>query len=354
MRKSILMLLVVLLMLSACKHEREQKQIIKTVKIELVTTYGEKKNASYPGKVKAASEIDVAFRISGPIAKVNVIEGQYVRKGQVLAEMDSRDYAIQLSATEAEYKQIKAEAERIVQLFEKNSVSENDYDKAVSGLQQITAKYNAHENALADTKLRAPFDGYVQKRYFDTGETISAGMPVFSVISAEIPEVEINIPASEYIQRNQFDSYYCYFDLYPDRTFPLELISINKKANLNQLYAVRFKLKDEHNSFIPSPGMSTMVTILFKSENTALVSIPVTAVFEIEGKSCVWVYDEINQKINVRNIRIAEILTNGTIVVSEGLKAGESVVTVGVHNLSDNERVNLLPEATATNVGGLL
>jgi RND family efflux transporter MFP subunit len=343
-----------LLAAAGCRQQKERKEIVKTVKVHTAATYGEKQVVSFPGKVKAAAEIDLAFRISGPIAKINATEGQFVRKGQVLAEMDSRDYAIQLSATEAEYKQIKAEAERIIKLHEKQSVSENDYDKAVSGLQQITARYNAHKNALSDTKLRAPFDGYIQKRYFDRNETINAGMPVFAIISAEMPEVEINIPAVEFIQRDLFDSYSCYSELYPGRTFPLELISINRKANLNQLYTVRLRFGGESLPSKPSPGMTVMVAIQFKPEGDAQVSIPLTALFEIDHTPAVWVYDEERQTVNARTIRISEILTNGALIVSDGLNAGERVVSAGVHSLSDGEKVKLLPPATATNVGGLL
>lgn len=339
---------------TGCKHEKGQKEVIKTVKTETAVTYGEKETVSFPGKVKAASEASLSFRISGPIERINVTEGQWVRKGEVLAEMDPRDYAVQFSATEAEYNQVKAEAERVISLYEKQSVSENDYDKAVSGLQQITAKYNAHRNALSDTKLRAPFDGYIQKRYFDKNETIAAGMPLFSMFSAATPEVEINIPAGEFIRRDRFDSYYGYFELYPNRIFPLELISINRKANLNQLYTVRFRMKDEGTSQTPTPGMSAMVTIRFKPGNTAFVTIPVTAVFEKEHLPAVWVYDGAQQKISARNIKISGMSANGSFVVSEGLKSGETVVTAGVHKLSDGEKVKLLPQATETNVGGLL
>ncbi len=141
---------------------------------------------------------------------------------------------LQLAATEAEYKQVTAAAERVIRLYEKQSVSENDYDKAVSGLQQITAKYNAHRNALADTRLTAPFDGYVQKIHYDAGETVAAGMPVVSLISSSAPEVEINIPASEFIRSDEFKTYRCSSEIYPDREFPLKLVSISRKANLNQ------------------------------------------------------------------------------------------------------------------------
>lgn len=342
------------LLLAGCKHVETKKETVKTVKVINAVEYGEVKTTSFPGKVKAASEIDLSFRISGPITKINVTEGQFVRKGEVIAEMDSRDYAIQFSATEAEYKQIKAEAERIIQLHERQSISDNDYDKAVSGLQQITAKYNAHKNALGDTKLTAPFDGYIQKRYFNNAEVISAGMPVFSMISTEIPEIEINIPASEFIQRDKFNSYSCYFDIYPGQTFPLELIAINKKANLNQLYTARLRLKPGTVSQIPSPGMFTMVTINLKSENSNKVSIPLAAIFEVNGKPTVWVYDAEGDKVSARNIRLSEIPNDGTAIVSEGLNPGEQVVSAGVYALSDGDKVKLLPEVSSTNVGGLL
>ena len=324
------------------------------IKISTAVRYGDEKKTSFPGKVKAASEINVSFRISGPVVSINVEEGQFVRKGQLLAEMDSRDYANQLAATEAEYIQIKAEAERIMQLFELQSVAENDYDKALSSLKQITAKYDRHKNALEDTKLTAPFDGYVQKRYFDTGETIGSGTPVFSMISAESPEVVINIPASVYIQRNMFDSYTCHFELFPDKDYALELLSINQKANLNQLHTVRFRLEKNDGLSAPPIGASTMVTIHFKQENIVMVSIPLTALFEIDGTPTVWVYDENEQKVTVRNILLYEIRTDGTVVVSEGLKAGEKVVSAGIHALSDGEKVKLLPQVSPSNVGGLL
>ncbi|MDL2239306.1 efflux RND transporter periplasmic adaptor subunit [Bacteroidales bacterium OttesenSCG-928-L14] len=354
MQKFFISVCAVIFLFTGCKQKVAEVQTTPTVKLTAVQSYGAESSISFPGKVKASSEINLAFRISGPIVKINVHEGEFVRKGQVLAEMDSRDYAIQLSATEAEYKQIKAEVERVIRLYEKQSVSANDYEKAVSGLNQITAKYNAHKNALADTKLTAPFDGYIQKRYFDKNETVGAGMPIFAIISNDTPEVEINIPANEFIRSNEFYSFTCRFDIYPNKIFPLELISISQKANLNQLYSVRLKLIDQQEVQTPTPGMSTMVNITLKSEDNNIVAIPISALFERNGQTSVWVYDEVRQSVFVRNIKLSEILTDGTVTVSEGLKVGERIVTAGVHHLSEGEKVKLLPEASKTNVGGLL
>ena len=341
------------ILLFSCSQKQSNEEVLQTVKTDTVRVFGEKPQSTFPGKVKAASEVNLSFRIAGPIAQINVDAGNYVRKGQVLAEIDARDYRTQLSATEAEYKQVKAEAERVIELYKKGSVTPNDYDKANYGLEQITAKYNAHKNALSDARLLAPFDGYIQKRFFDPNETVGAGTPVISMINAGVPEVEINIPSSEFVLRDKFESFYCTADIYPDRVFPLDLMGITQKANLNQLYTMRLKIKDNEKP-LPSPGMVVLVTIQYKAGKSQWVTIPYPALFEIKGVSSVWVYHPESQTVSARPVTAYDILTNGTIIISEGLSAGEIVISAGVHALREGEKVKLLPPVSPTNAGGLL
>ena len=340
-------------LLTGCNEKQRENVVIRSVKVHTVEAYGKAGRTTFPGKVLAASDINLAFRISGPIAKVYVDAGKYVKKDQVLAEIDSRDYLVQLSATEAEYNRIKAEADRIILLYEQGTITPNDYDKAVYGLNQITAKYDAHKNALADTKLLAPCDGYIQKRLFEPGETVGAGMPVLSMISAGTDEVEINIPSGDYVKRDNFDAYSCTVDIYPGKRFPLELIGITRKANMNQLYTMRLRLAGNDKDK-PGPGMSTMVTIVYKTEESGKVSVPLSSVFESNNQSRVWVYDKTSETISARTIGISEILADGTVVVSSGLSQGEIVVSAGANSVKEGEKVKLLPAISLTNIGGML
>lgn len=348
-----LLLSIVGLMFACTNKKQEPKTTNLLVKYDTVRLYGNTPVVTFPGKVKASSDINMAFKVSGIISKMNVEVGSFVKKGQVLAEIDPRDYEIQLAATTAEYEQVKAEAERVIALYNKKSVAENDYDKAVYGLQQITAKYNAHKNALNDTKLLAPFDGYVQKKLFTPNETIGAGIPVISLINANIPEVEINIPLSEYIRRDRFDSFTCSFDIFQNQTFPLDLIGITQKANMNQLYTMRLRFRDLKNLTTPTPGMLTTVTINLKLENSIMKSIPLSAIFEKDDHSCVWVYDTASETVNLRRITLDKIKKNGVVLVSEGLNQGEIVVTAGVHSLNEGQKVTLLLPTTSSNIGGV-
>lgn len=342
------------LLCGGCRRgETKEAEVVGAVKVETAESYQNELMIAYPGKVKAASDVDLSFRVAGPLAALPAEVGAFVKKGQCIAEIDRRDYEIQLSATEAEYKQVKAEAERVIELYKRGSVPVNDYDKAVYGLQQITAKYEAHKNALADTRLTAPFDGYVQKKYFDTHETVGAGMPVISMINNGYFEVETDIPAADYIRQDYFKSFFCTFDVFPGKVFPLELIEITRKANLNQLYRMRFRLDAEKGLNIAA-GMSVNVTIEYTPEENALTVVPVAAVFEEGGKARVWVYDETVGSVKGRTVVPGKILKTGQMVIREGLQTGEKVVAAGVHSLKEGMKVRLLKPVGETNVGGLL
>lgn len=340
--------------IASCSPEKAEKNNGVTVKTDTVNVYGQERAITFPGKVKASADVNLAFRVSGTLLRVPVHAGNQVKKGQLLAEIDPRDYEIQLAATEAEYRQVKGEAERIISLYEKNSVSPNDYEKALYGLQQITAKYNAHKNALSDTRLLAPFDGFVQKRLFNEGETVSTGMPIVSLINKEYPEVEINIPGTDYIRREEFDSYTCTSEIFPDVFFPLELIGITQKANLNQLYTMRLRFKPTSDHTYPTPGMSITVSLKYKEKESMLTSIPISALFGDMSGTSVWVYDKETQTVSMRPVKPSGILTNGIVIISEGLKPGETVVSAGVHTLREGQQVQPLPAVSPTNIGGLL
>ena len=344
-----------LILFMSCARSEKGTKDTQTVKIDTAVSASSQTALQFPGKVKAAQDISLAFRVSGTIRKIYVEDGARVREGQLLAELDPADYRVQLDATEAEYKQIKAEAERVMALYKENGTTPNANDKAVYGLKQITAKYQHHKDQLEYTRLYAPFSGFIQKKLFDAHETIGAGMPVISMVSAGIPEVEINLPAAEYIRRGQFHSYYCSFDVYPGKTYRLKLISITPKANANQLYTVRLQLLADKQQPVPSPGMNTMVTIQYDEENSCQLSVPSGAVLQIDGKAQVFVYNPSDNRITAREVTLLRLTSNGrSLISSNHLKPGELVVSSGVHHIKDGETVKPLAGTSGTNIGGLL
>ncbi|MGM9760015.1 MAG: efflux RND transporter periplasmic adaptor subunit [Parabacteroides sp.] len=343
-----------LLLATACSKKTTQSSNLQSVKITTVTPAEEQNALQYPGKVKAAQDINLAFRVSGTIQRILVEDGSPVREGQLLAELDPSDYQVQLNATEAEYHQIKAEAERIIALYNDQGTTPNNYDKAVYGLKQITAKYQHHKDQLAYTKLYAPFNGFVQKHLFNSHETVAAGMPVISMIGSGQPEVEINLPAADYIERAHFNRFQCTFDIYPGRVYLLKLISITPKANANQLYTMRLQLLAD-NQPMPSVGLNTMVSIFRDSTETHVLSVPTGALLHQEEQTYIYRYNDTDLCIHRCPVQLIRLLSDGrALILSDHVKPGDTVVASGVHSLSDGEQVKPLPAQTSTNVGGLL
>ena len=97
-------------LLTSCGQRVQNTDSKPAVKIDTVLSADRQIALQFPGRVKAAQDISLSFRVSGTIQYMHVNDGAYVRKGQLLAELDPTDYQIQLDATEAEYQSVKAEA----------------------------------------------------------------------------------------------------------------------------------------------------------------------------------------------------------------------------------------------------
>lgn len=351
MRFKVSIYLAAIFVAISCVSPEQSAVSVRKVKCEtLQPVESSSTNRAYSGRVEAVADVNLSFRVAGVVDRVLAKEGDFVRKNQVVAELDSRDYELQLSATQAEYDAVKGEVDRVVELHGKQSVADNDYDKAVSGLKQITAKLDAHRNALEDTRLKAPFDGYVQHINFNRGEALSAGMPIMSFVSSSTPKITIDIPVSEYLRRDDLLSANATFKSYPDLNFVLKPIGVAHKANLNQLFESHFIIESQ-DGVTPTPGMLAMVTLRYADESAAM-SIPMSAVVERDGKSYVWVVN--GGVASLRSVEVGRIMRSGRAVIEGGLGRDEMVITAGVSRLKEGDRVDVLPAATKSNIGNIL
>ncbi|MDR1103108.1 MAG: efflux RND transporter periplasmic adaptor subunit [Tannerella sp.] len=345
--------LVALACVSCGRMHSDAEPIVRTAKIDTVHLSAVSEKSVYPGQVCANTEVNVSFRIAGAIERIPHAEGTFVRRGTVIAELDARDYRVQLAAVEAEYQQVKAAAERVVELYHRGSATKSDYEKAVYGLEQITAKYDYHKNQLTDTRLTAPFDGYIREKLHKAGETVAAGMPVISMIGAGEWQVEINLPVREYARRNEFERFDAVVSTAPDTPLPLEVIEMAPKGNAAQLYRMRLRIRQSGGVTLAA-GMSAEVTVTHRKRAEAMCEIPVSALFERADSPHVWIFTSEEAPLEARPVHVGEVRRDGYLVVTEGLREGERVVTAGVHAIRDGMKVKPLPPVSPTNVGGLL
>lgn len=345
--KRLFLIICAATLMCSCVSQPSQSDKTVTVKLDTVSLYGVEPISRYSGRVRASQDINLSFKVSGTILKTAVKDGQFVRKGDLLIEMDSRDYALQLSATEAEYKQIKGEAERVIELYKRNSISKNDYEKAVYGLEQISAKYQAHQNALADTRIVAPFDGYVLEYRYHAGETVAAGYPVLSFYNDKNIEIEVYVPREEYDRRDEFSSL---SSRVGDSIVPLSFVSLSPKANLNQLYAMLVKV--DNSNIKPAVGSIATIEIRYKPSQSSEKVVPTTSIFRRDNKSYVWVYS--NGTVRSRQVEPKTIYADGFISIEGDIELGETVVSGGVRSLKENQAVRAIKAQAASNIGGIL
>lgn len=348
-----MMAVLVMLSVTSCskvKNQEQKKDVV--VRIDTVRSVGTSRTLQFPARVVPAKEVNVAFKVSGTLKRVHVSEGTRVREGQLLAEIDPIDYQVQLKATEAEYAQIKAEAERVMGLYQDGGTTASNNDKARYGLQQIEAKLEHHRNQLSYTKIYAPITGVVQKCFFDGGETVGQGMPILSMLTDGDMEVEVNLPAAAYMHRSEFCVCTCTLDILPDEVFPLKMINILPKANANQLYTMRLRFQQQNAQI--AAGMSSWVTIQTCTDEAGNVLIPTTAILQADGKSFAFIYNTQSHQVHRTEVEVQSLRLDGTAEVKADMHGGDMVVSTGIHYLKDGDTVRLLEKPSRTNVGGML
>lgn len=337
-------------LLTACNNAHKTLDEAQPVKTATAIASDGARTVIYPGRTLSPSEVNVAFRVAGPIERVLVKRGDRVSKGQLIAELDPRDYEVQLAATEAEYAQAEAETRRIAALYEEQATTASNYDKARFGLQQLAEKLQNHRNQLADTRLTAPVSGYVRERLHEPGETVSAGMGVVALAADGAGvEVEIHLPATAYRHIGHLTSATALIEGL-ENPLPLTLISVAQGANASQLYTIRFAAGSAQGL---TAGLSASVALTFTEgdDDAHLVSVPSTAVFSQEGQCYVFVVN--GGKALRRQVHVEALHTDGNMDI-QGIGAGDTVVSAGVHHLTDGQAVEPISEPSADNVGGLI
>lgn len=338
---------------AGCNSNPGPQEIVRKVKVAQAGLADSLEKKSFPGILREAGEINLAFRVAGSIDHIAVKEGDYVKAGQLIARMDTRDYEVQVQAAQAQYDQVKADAGRVIELYNRGSISISDYDKAVTGERMAGAQLRHAKDQLSDTRLLAPVDGYIQKVNFRENELIDAGMPVATLLDLNYYQIEIDIPVSLYLKRDDIVSYTGIQPFLPDQPFDLRLLNYSKKANQNQLYSLRLGLCPDSRTKL-APGMDIQVEISYSNPSGLQTCISLDALFHREGRTHVWIYEPQTQIVSGRLVTTGMLTGDGRIRITEGLEPGEYVVVAGVSLLNEGQKVMPLEPASKSNTGGLL
>ncbi|MFZ0887508.1 MAG: efflux RND transporter periplasmic adaptor subunit [Candidatus Binataceae bacterium] len=337
------------------------------VETALVTVKG----AGQPGEmlsgsgyvITRAKYITIGTKILGQIMREPIEEGQHLKRGDLLAQIDDRDYKAQLEQAVADHQLALANLKlqqvkygRAQALFAQSYLSHNDLDIAENAVAVASAEVSRTEAAIDYARfnvdqctIRSPIDGVVLQKYREVGATINYGgdiqagggaTDIVQLADTDDMRVEVDINESDIAKVSLGMPAQILADAYPDRTFDAKVVKIYPEAN-RQKGTVKVEVRfDKPDMKIVKPEMSAKVTFLAAmptAREQPLVLLPKkAAVGATTGAASVWVVrDGIANRVPVVLGREFQ----GGLEVKQGLNGGELVIIVPPEHLKDGAAV---------------
>jgi RND family efflux transporter MFP subunit len=369
---------------TAQAHAREGTP--KAVQAEVVRQDSVRRAVDVVGTLAAVDEVTISSEADGKVAKILADLGDRVSAGQLLVQLDNEKqqytYAQQqaaLARTLAQYGAPDSEHlpeledtpdarranadlvqatqayDRASELFKRTLISQQALDDAKAALQSKRAIYNsAIQNAknlrasiqaseatmklagrqLRDTEIRAPFDGFVQKRFVNMGELVKTQMPVMAIVQLDPLKVTAEIPEKMAPWINTGQAVDLKVDAYQDRTFTGKVSRISPAVN-TATRAFPFEALVPNRDAVLKPGTFARVHIESGKVDSVL-TVPYAALQYRYGVNRVFVVS--GDKLAIRELSVGERVGD-RIEVMSGVKAGERVAISDVDSLTDGAPV---------------
>ncbi|GIC78290.1 efflux RND transporter periplasmic adaptor subunit [Moritella sp. F3] len=317
----------------------------------------------FVGKVIAKQDANLGFEFAGIIKTLHVIEGQQVKKGQLLAELNTQLLLIernqleaQLQQAEAEFDLIEANLKRLSSLSKRGFTSEQNIDELTSKKRVITANIRstlssleASQYRIDKSKLLAPFDGIVSSRQIAQGEVIAAGATAFRLLQTGASEVTIGVPASFIRQLKGKDHQVEIAGV----NYPVRLLSMgNEVDTVTRTISLRFALAD--NSAVYNGQLAYLA--LSQEYQQVGYWIPLSAI--TDGVRGMWNIYTLDQDLVQRDLKNTTVdnpalfqlksttvtilhATETAAYVQGDLKSNQAYVNTGIHRFVPGQKVTV-------------
>ena len=336
---------------------KERTEVARPAKLITVRTSGESAARVFPGQVQAAKRVPLAVRVGGPVVDVAVSKGQRVARGELLANVDTRDYEVQvknlaakLAEKRAKLDQVTEEYQRVRGLYQHDNASKSDFDRARAAVdvgkaqvESTEASLRASKLALSDTALEAPFDGVVADRLVDTYQVVSAGQPVLLFQDMRGLEVVIAVPEREVtaLTHSAPKAILVRFDALPAEEFPATVKEFATETDRQtQTFPVTLRIERSPAADL-LPGMTASVSWFTSNGNDqrhAMVVPLASIVTDETGETYVWRLDA--DTMRVSRIRVVTgALTDDGIEIHSGLEVGDQILAAGANFVTDGQLV---------------
>ena len=358
--------LLLMLWVASCKEQappaQPQKFVVATAPVELAdASFFTDSAPEYIAAVKANEETDLSFKIGGiveligPQAQSDWDEGVPVQAGRVLARLQQSDFRTALTTAKANAELAATTYDRYRKLLRSDAVSEQETDKAKADAESAAAKLQQAEQDLRNSELRAQKNSVVLKRYVNSGETVGAGKTVLRLGDLDTMSVELGVPdrvVNEFSVGKEIDMEVSAFPGSPPFRGRVSEVGV-AAGQEGRLYRVVIKVPNRDH--LLRSGMTATIRVgdggRFKPGRvvvplSALVTFTPEAQGTVSHGTRLAVFVVKGNKAERRPIKTGEIVRS-SIIVSEGLEAGEEVVTQGTSFLYNGAPVVVDHQASA-------
>lgn len=337
-----LILLAVLFAAISCKQKPETATNavapikVKTQAVQMVNSLS---NLRYSGTIEAAQTIPLTFQSSGTVEKVLVQEGDFVRKGQLLAVVDKTDNQSIYNSSLAMYNQAKDAYDRLKQVYNSGSLPEVKWVEMETNLKKAESQLQIAKNNLDKCNLYAPSSGVVGKRNIEPGQSAISSFSPIELVKIETVLVKISVPENEIGKIKKGMTAGFTISALDNKQFEGTITNVGVVADqFSRTYEVKLTVKN--NDLEIKPGMVCDVTLNTNIEKQ-MVLIPYNAVSkDSEGNSYVYVVSPDSKSVKKQTIKVGGYQISGLEVIS-GLTTSEVIVVEGKEKLSDNSIITL-------------
>ncbi len=297
------------------------------------------------GNARANESIDVTAKVSNLVTAVRFEEGQQVRRGQVLIELDGRETRAELEIAEAALSESRSQFNRSRELYTTRALSAAQLEQIEATLKANEARVAFARSRLSDTIIAAPFAGRVGLRRVSVGGLVNPGTVITTLDDTSTIKLDFTVPETLISSVREGLGIVARSVAYPGEEFAGKVASIDSRVDpTTRSVTVRATLPNERG--LLKPGMFLTVRLTRGASDALLV--PEQALVPEQGNVYVFVVkDGLAEK---RQVRTGERRV-GEVQILAGLAAGEQVVTEGTQKLRDGAPVTLqdAPTARASN-----
>lgn len=328
----------------------EQAPVARPVKVLTVGGSAVGGEVSFPGRVAAGQQVDLAFRVGGPLIELPVQEGEKVNKGQVVAKIDPRDFRIRVDGAQARFDKAEADIERLAALYEKDAASKAQLDQARAARDVARAALDDAKADLSDTSLRAPFAASVGEKFAENFQDVQAKQPILSLVGIDSLEIQVDLPESIVVRLRTEDAgtreVFARFEAAPETEFPLELTELASQADPQTGTYQATLVMPQPDGINILPGMTAEVVGRRRDGAVVDESIVVPAVSvaaDDSGSSYVWVVDS-DMTVHKRDVTTGDLVGTDQIRIITGIVAGEVIAISAVSRLREGMPIRKMGE----------